>query len=57
MPESGGRSLSVIGYMDDVTALCKSISRLRRVKLLIDILCSVSGFGINMIKSVCKFFD
>lgn len=56
VPGSGGRSLKVIGYMDDVTVICKDVASLRRVRLLIDIFCMGSGFKINMDKSECKFF-
>ncbi|XP_041428448.1 uncharacterized protein LOC121396900 [Xenopus laevis] len=56
IPGSGGRSVDVIAYMDDVTILCKSEAGLRRVKLLIDIFSLVSDFRVNMKKSVCKRF-
>lgn len=51
-----GRSLSVISYIDDVTVICKSKAGLRRVKLLIDSYCSVSGFGIKMVNNESTFF-
>lgn len=53
---SGGECLSVIGYMDDVTVVCKNEVGLKRVKLLVNVFCMASGFNINLGKSVCKFF-
>ena len=56
VPGSGGRVLKVIGYMDDVTVVCKDMVGLRRVRLLIEIFCMASGFCVNIEKSECKLF-
>lgn len=37
VPGSGGKCMKVIGYMDDVTVVCRDMVGLRRTKLLIDI--------------------
>lgn len=51
VPGNGGRKLSVVGYMDDITVVCKNVFGLRRVKLMTDF-CSVSVFCLKMEKNV-----
>lgn len=56
IPGSGGREAKVLSYMDDVVVVCKDVRSVKRAVLVAECFCSVSGFKINLEKSVCCGF-
>lgn len=50
VPGSGGKSVKVLAYMDDVVLVCGGVNDVRRGGLQLRLFCSVSGMRVNWSK-------